>query len=86
MFFFSRSKDEDIELISIQKFLEEAPESVTKPFKNVEITDTLKHELHLARLEYELTQRKKLAELCHTFEDEKKKLAAGMLFFICCLC
>lgn len=39
--------------------------------------DDRKHELHLARLEWELTQRKKLAELCNTFEDEKKQVAAG---------
>lgn len=38
--------------------------------------------MHLARLEYELEQRKKLAELCSTFEDEKKQLATGTLFIM----
>lgn len=32
-----RSKDEEIELITPEKFLEEAPEHVTKPFKDVSI-------------------------------------------------
>lgn len=30
-------------------------------------------------MEYELTQRKKLSELCHTLEDEKKKLASEII-------
>lgn len=42
----------------------------------------MKHELHLARLEYELEQRKKLSELCNTFEEQKKELAAGNLLDI----
>lgn len=44
--------------------------------------DYVNHELHLARLEYELTQRKKLSELCSTFEDEKKQLATGILISV----
>lgn len=40
------------------------------------------HELYLARLEWELTQRKNLAELCKTFEDEKKQLASGNLILV----
>lgn len=84
-------------MISPEKFLEEASETVTKPFKSVSIkptntfyifvifllqitnlNDNMKHEFHLARLEYELEQRKKLSELCNTFEDEKKQLATGI--------
>ncbi|KAF2897412.1 hypothetical protein ILUMI_08766 [Ignelater luminosus] len=77
-----KSKDEDIELVSIEEFLSEAPEEKTKPFRNLkleEMDDIQKHELHLARLEWELTQRKKLSELCNTFEDEKKQVAAEIV-------
>lgn len=77
-----KSKDEDIELVGIDEFLKEAPEEKTKPFKNVkldDLDDVQKHELHLARLEWELTQRKKLSELCNTFEDEKKQVAAEIV-------
>lgn len=35
---FLRSKDENIELVPVEEFLKEAPESITKPFKNVCIT------------------------------------------------
>ncbi|XP_018332328.1 THO complex subunit 5 homolog B [Agrilus planipennis] len=74
-----KSKDEDIELISLEEFLKEAPESVTKPFQVTELTDALKHDRHVARLEYELTQRKQLAELCKKLEDEKKQLAKDII-------
>ncbi|KAF5269587.1 hypothetical protein FQR65_LT05925 [Abscondita terminalis] len=75
-----KSKDEDIELVSIEEFLKEAPDTKTKPFrKHEDLDDVQKHELHLARLEWELTQRKKLAQLCNTFEDEKKQIAADIL-------
>ncbi|KAF5293697.1 hypothetical protein FQA39_LY03182 [Lamprigera yunnana] len=75
-----KSKDEDIELVNVEEFLAEGPETKTKAFKNYkELDDIQKHELHLARLEWELTQRKKLAQLCNTFEDEKKQIAADIL-------
>ncbi|XP_044759989.1 THO complex subunit 5 homolog B [Coccinella septempunctata] len=75
-----KSKDEDIELISIDEFLREAPESVTKAFKNVDESDDVKkHELRLARLEYELEQRKNLAKLCKTLEEEKKKIGLDII-------
>lgn len=43
-----------------------------------EDSENYKHELHLARLEWELMQRKQLAELCNTFEEQKKRLAEGI--------
>lgn len=39
-----------------------------------------KHELRLARLEYELEQRKNLAKLCKTMEEEKKKIGLGNIY------
>lgn len=51
-------------------------------FQMFDKPDYVNHELHLARLEYELTQRKKLSELCSTFEDEKKQLATGILISV----
>lgn len=73
-----KSKDEDIELIGIEEFMKEAPEATTKEFKNVDENDeSKKHALRLARLEYELEQRKNLAKLCKTLEEEKKKIGLG---------
>lgn len=36
-----------------------------------------KHSLRLARLEWELTQRKNLAHLCKSLVEEQKKLGQG---------
>ncbi|KAL3272522.1 hypothetical protein HHI36_013998 [Cryptolaemus montrouzieri] len=75
-----KSKDEDIELISVEEFMKEAPQSVTAKFKDMsEDDETKKHELRLARLEYELEQRKNLAKLCKTLEEEKKKIALDIV-------
>ncbi|KAB0793873.1 hypothetical protein PPYR_13493 [Photinus pyralis] len=75
-----KSKDEDVELVSVEEFLQDAPAAKTKPFKNYpNLDNTQKHELHLARLEWELTQRKKLAQQCSSLEDEKKQIAADIL-------
>lgn len=41
----------------------------------------MEHELYLARLEWELTQRKQLAEQCNSFEEEKKQLATGVYHY-----
>nr|XP_022916445.1 THO complex subunit 5 homolog A [Onthophagus taurus]XP_022916446.1 THO complex subunit 5 homolog A [Onthophagus taurus] len=75
-----KSKDENIELISIERFLEVAPESVTSQFnQEQELSDSLKHQLHLAMLEWELTQRKAQAQLCNTLEDEKMSLGGDII-------
>ena len=51
------SKDEEIDLVPIEEFYAEAPPEVSKP----EITKDDPHQQMLARLDWELQQRKKLA-------------------------
>ncbi|KAJ8981899.1 hypothetical protein NQ317_007291 [Molorchus minor] len=75
-----KSKDEDIELVSFEEFMKEAPESLTKKFINYDKSNTEEnHNLRLARLEWELTQRKNLAELCKSLEEDKKKLGKDLV-------
>ncbi|KAJ8913238.1 hypothetical protein NQ315_016181 [Exocentrus adspersus] len=70
-----KSKDEEIELVSFEEFMKEAPESLTQKFKNYsESNAEERHNLRLARLEWELTQRKNLAEMCKSLVEEQKKL------------
>ena len=45
----------------------------------IELTDDQSHQLHLAILEWELTQRKIQAQLCQTLEEEKKSLGIEIL-------
>jgi THO complex subunit 5 len=74
-----KSKDEHIELVPVEEFLFEAPENLTsKFFKFDENDETMKHELRLARLEWELQQRIHLADMCKKLEEEKKKLEADI--------
>ncbi|KAJ8939808.1 hypothetical protein NQ318_012808 [Aromia moschata] len=77
-----KSKDEDIELVTFEEFVKEAPASLTEKFKEYN-DDTAsseeKHALRLARLEWELSQRKSLAELCKSLEEEKKKLGQDLV-------
>ncbi|KAK9719899.1 Fms-interacting protein/Thoc5 [Popillia japonica] len=70
-----KSKDEDIELVPVETFLQLAPESMTQQFKTGELNDARKHQLHLAMLEWEKAQ----AQLCDTFEEEKKHLATDIV-------
>lgn len=67
-----KSKDEEIELVSVEQFYKEAPESISRP----DITQSDTHQLKLARLEWELKQRKQLAALCHELQAEKEKVSA----------
>ncbi|KAG8035842.1 hypothetical protein G9C98_002968 [Cotesia typhae] len=69
-----KSKDELIELVSEEKFYKEAPESLSQP----EITKNNDHKLRLARLEWELTQRKQLSSLCDELTDNKKTVAESI--------
>lgn len=71
---FFRSKDELIELVPEEKFYKEAPESLSQP----EITKNDDHKLRLARLEWELTQRKQLSLLCDELTDNKKTVAESI--------
>ncbi|XP_798236.2 THO complex subunit 5 homolog A isoform X2 [Strongylocentrotus purpuratus] len=53
-----KSKDEDIELVDVETFFKEAPPSISKP----STTKHDEHKLQLARLDWELEQRKRLSE------------------------
>ncbi|KAG5872557.1 hypothetical protein JTB14_033976 [Gonioctena quinquepunctata] len=75
-----KSKDEDIELVSFEDFMRDAPESLSKKFQNYDPQDReQKHGLRLARLEWELTQRKNLAQLCKSLIEEQKKLGQDLV-------
>ncbi|CAH1105797.1 unnamed protein product [Psylliodes chrysocephalus] len=75
-----KSKDEDIELVPFEEFMKEAPESLTKKFLDYDANDRVqKHSLRLARLEWELTQRKNLAHLCKSLVEEQKKLGQDLV-------
>ncbi|XP_047120063.1 THO complex subunit 5 homolog [Schistocerca piceifrons] len=66
-----KSKDEEIELVSVEEFYKTAPESITR----LELTQNDMHQLKLARLEWELEQRKQLAALCHKLQGDKELVA-----------
>lgn len=79
----NRSADEKIDLVPFEEFLKNAPESSTSKFKDFDSNDHEQaHSLRLARLEWELTQRKDLAEQCKVMDEEKMKMIAGMVKFI----
>lgn len=63
-----KSEDEDIELIPMEEFLEKAPES-----SRAVVDD--KHALRMARLEFELQQRKEYALQCKELEKNKEEVA-----------
>lgn len=65
-----KSEDEDIELVPIDDFLEKAPENS----RDHEILDN-KHALRMARLEFELQQRKEYALQCQELEKSKEEIA-----------
>ncbi|XKL60988.1 hypothetical protein PGB90_008045 [Kerria lacca] len=67
-----KSKDEHIELIPVEDFYKNAPHSISRP----EVTKNDDHQLRLARLEWELNQRKILAETCNDLEEEKEQIAS----------
>ncbi|EFN83855.1 THO complex subunit 5 homolog [Harpegnathos saltator] len=69
-----KSKDELIELVSEEEFYKDAPENISRP----KITKNNPHQLRLARLEWELTQRKQLAALCDELTESKKAVAASI--------
>ncbi|XP_063225197.1 THO complex subunit 5 homolog [Bacillus rossius redtenbacheri] len=62
-----KSKDEEIELVSEEEFYRDAPPALTRR----EVTEQDGHQLKLARLEWELEQRKQLAALCNKLNLEK---------------
>ncbi|XP_011308735.1 THO complex subunit 5 homolog [Fopius arisanus] len=69
-----KSKDESIQLVSEEEFYKEAPSTISR----TEITKADPHQLRLARLEWELTQRKQLASLCDELSESKKAVASSI--------
>uniref|UniRef100_A0A1B6MH52 THO complex subunit 5 homolog n=1 Tax=Graphocephala atropunctata TaxID=36148 RepID=A0A1B6MH52_9HEMI len=67
-----KSKDEEIDLVAVEEFYSQAPEAISRP--SVTRVDT--HQQQLARLEWELKQRKQLALLCQDLQTEKEKVAS----------
>lgn len=66
----NRGVDEDIDLIPVEQFYREAPETIAKLDK----TSKDNHMLRIARLEYEYKQRRMLAEKCIELENSKQKI------------
>jgi len=64
------SKDEEIDLVNVDKFYVDAPEEISKP----ELTKNDPHKQMLARLAWELKHRKELAEKKNEFVDQKKTI------------
>lgn len=63
-----RSKHEEIELVSLEEFYSEAPTEISRP----DITLTEPHQQTLARLDWELEQRKRWVG------SARKELRAGL--------
>ncbi|KAM6965734.1 THO complex subunit 5 homolog [Aplochiton taeniatus] len=65
-----KSKHEEIDLVSVEEFYQEAPKEITRPH----ITESDPHQLTLARLDWELEQRKRLAEKYKDSQASKEKI------------
>ncbi|XP_060894043.1 THO complex subunit 5 homolog [Labrus mixtus] len=65
-----KSKHEEIDLVSEEEFYQEAPEQISMPY----VTKTDPHQLTLARLDWELEQRKRLAEQYKESQSTKEKI------------
>ncbi|EDO39880.1 predicted protein [Nematostella vectensis] len=65
-----KSKDEEVELVTEEEFYSQAPKEVSKP----EITKDDPHQRMLARLDWELEQRKSFASKKKEFEKKKELL------------
>lgn len=69
-----KSEDEDIELVPVENFMEKAPE----PSRTPEVIED-EHALRLARLEFELQQRKEYAQLCKELQSSKEEIAQSII-------
>ncbi|XP_047990976.1 THO complex subunit 5 homolog isoform X2 [Leguminivora glycinivorella] len=69
-----KSKDEEIELVPVDDFYKEAPPEVSRP----EVTKKDEHQLQLARLEWELRQRRELAGACNELVASKERVGAAI--------
>ncbi|XP_062307686.1 THO complex subunit 5 homolog [Osmerus eperlanus] len=65
-----KSKHEEIDLVSVQDFYQEAPQDIARP----SLTRDDPHQLTLARLDWELEQRKRLAEQYRNSQSSKEKI------------
>lgn len=63
-----KSQDEQIDLVAEDKFYTDAPAEISRPEK----TRDDEHARRLARLDWELQQRKELAALCQQLEKQKE--------------
>lgn len=63
------SKDEEIDLVDVDRFYEEAPADISKP----DITKNDPHQQMLARLDFELKKRKELNVKKTEYLEQKKK-------------
>lgn len=64
-----KSRDEDINLVSEEEFYAKAPPTISRP----ETTKADEHSKRLARLDWELQQRKELSKLCEELFVLKEK-------------
>ncbi|XP_062560482.1 THO complex subunit 5 homolog A [Armigeres subalbatus] len=66
-----KSQDEEIELVPVEEFYDKAPDNISRPEKTKED----EHARRLARLEWELQQRKELDAHCKELQASKAKIA-----------
>uniref|UniRef100_A0A8B9R2T5 THO complex 5 n=1 Tax=Astyanax mexicanus TaxID=7994 RepID=A0A8B9R2T5_ASTMX len=69
-----KSQHEEIELVSVDDFLRDAPAEISRPH----LTKDDPHQLTLARLDWELEQRKRLAEQYKSSLCSKEKILKGI--------
>ncbi|MCI4381933.1 hypothetical protein PGIGA_G00257640 [Pangasianodon gigas] len=69
-----KSQHEEIELVSVDEFFKEAPAEISRPH----LTRDDPHQLTLARLDWELEQRKRLAEQYKSSLCTKEKILKGI--------
>uniref|UniRef100_A0AAQ4S8P4 THO complex 5 n=1 Tax=Gasterosteus aculeatus aculeatus TaxID=481459 RepID=A0AAQ4S8P4_GASAC len=65
-----KSKHEEIDLVPEEEFYQEAPQEISRP----QLTKNDPHQLTLARLDWELEQRKRLAEKYKESQTSKEKI------------
>uniref|UniRef100_A0A3Q3E2P6 THO complex 5 n=1 Tax=Hippocampus comes TaxID=109280 RepID=A0A3Q3E2P6_HIPCM len=65
-----KSKHEEIDLVSEEEFYKDAPQEISRP----QLTKNDPHQLTLARLDWELEQRKRLAETYKESQASKEKI------------
>lgn len=66
-----KSQDEEIDLVDESEFYEQAPAAISR----ADQTKSDEHAKRLARLEWELQQRKELSTLCTELQSAKEKVA-----------